>query len=219
MDKRKKIVSNLENLLFIRLEEYKREGWKGKGLLNIYDNKVNVKYTVKGNFLSLKHCLHIYNIKGKEISTVQKKVRMFNDIYTLKIENKKVGIIKKKFNILRPTMILNNGWKVEGKIFGSSLSIKNDDKIIAKITSSKIDYSTYQIELDKNENELLILMIIVVAYIDSAIKERQLEKNINSWAERKYWQRAYNDERKREPLSEEKKEKLVNISKEKRLKE
>ena len=88
------------------------------------------------------------------------------------------SILKKKFNILRPTMILNNGWKVEGKIFGSGLSIKSNDKIIAKITSSKIDDSTYQIELDKNENELLILMIIVVTYIDNAISERILEKNI-----------------------------------------
>ena len=34
-------------------------------------------------------------------------------------------------------MILNNGWKVEGKIFGSGLNIKSNDKIIAKITSSK----------------------------------------------------------------------------------
>ena len=76
-----KKVSNLENSLFIRLEEYTRKGWKGNGLLNIYDDMINVKYTVKGNFLSLKHCLHIYNIKGKEISTVQKKVSFFNDIY------------------------------------------------------------------------------------------------------------------------------------------
>lgn len=50
-----KKVSNLENLLFIRLEEYKRKGWKGNGLLNIYNDMINVKYTVKGNFLSLKH--------------------------------------------------------------------------------------------------------------------------------------------------------------------
>ena len=207
-----KKVSNLENLLFIRLEEYTRKGWKGNGLLNIYDDMINVKYTVKGNFLSLKHCLHIYNIKGKEISTVQKKVSFFNDIYILKIENKKVGILKKKFNILRPTMILNNGWKVEGKILGSGLSIKSNDKIIAKITSSKIDDSTYQIELDKNENELLILMIIVVTYIDNAISERILEKNINSWVEKKHLQRRRNEERKKEPLSEEIKEKLMNRS-------
>ena len=33
-----KKVSNLENLLFIRLEEYTRKGWKGNGLINIYDD-------------------------------------------------------------------------------------------------------------------------------------------------------------------------------------
>lgn len=109
-------------------------------------------------------------------------------------------------------MILNNGWKVEGKIFGSGLSIKSNDKIIAKITSSKIDDSTYQIKLDKNENELLILMIIVVTYIDNAIGERILEKNINSWVEKKHLQRMRNEERKKEPLSEEIKEKLMNRS-------
>lgn len=42
-----KKVSNMENLLFIRLEEYTRKGWKGNGLINIYDDMINVKYTVK----------------------------------------------------------------------------------------------------------------------------------------------------------------------------
>lgn len=164
-------------------------------------------------FSFFKTLLAYLQYKRKRNIYSTKKVSFFNDIYILKIENKKVGILKKKFNILRPTMILNNGWKVEGKIFGSGLSIKSNDKIIAKITSSKIDDSTYQIELDKNENELLILMIIVVTYIDNAISERILEKNINSWVEKKHLQRMLNEERKKEPLSEEIKEKLMNRSK------
>lgn len=56
-------------------------------------------------------------------------------------------------------------------------------------------------------------MIIVVTYIDNAISERILEKNINSWVEKKHLQRMLNEERKKEPLSEEIKEKLMNRSK------
>ena len=53
-----KKVSNLENSLFIRLEEYTRKGWKGNGLLNIYDDMITLlaylQYKRKRNIYSTK---------------------------------------------------------------------------------------------------------------------------------------------------------------------
>ena len=164
--------SNQENILIIN----KKNSIKGK--YKVYKNNRELKYTVKGNNISHKPYLNIYNKFGKKIATIQQNKRSFRLYYKhdliFKIDNKKVGIFNQKSNLLKETYNFDNGWSIDKKIFNGRYEIKATDKIIATISQ----YNKYEEKIcfKKNENELLILMVVLAISMYNIIDAKYMEK-------------------------------------------
>ena len=164
--------NNQENILIIN----KKNSIKGK--YKVYKNNRELKYTVKGNNISHKPYLNIYNKFGKKIATIQQNKRSFRLYYKhdliFKIDNKKVGIFNQKSNLLKETYNFDNGWSIDKKIFNGRYEIKATDKIIATISQ----YNKYEEKIcfKKNENELLILMVVLAISMYNIIDAKYMEK-------------------------------------------
>ena len=149
-----------------------------KGIYEVYDNNKNLKYIIKGKSIFSKSCFDIYNKCEKRIATVQEKERKFglHILYDLifKIGNKEVGIFKRKPKKKKNTYNLDNGWCIERKKLKHQYEIKNSDKIIAKISP----YNEFGklIVFNKNENELLILMVVMSIITYDIVNEKYMIK-------------------------------------------
>lgn len=150
---------------------------------NIYDGFQNVKYSVKGEFTSIKHHLHIYDVTGREIAFVKEKLMTLRPSaileshptdFELEIDGKKVGKLRSKWSIGRRKYTLNNGWNIEGNVIGWKYKITFKDKIIATISYKPLYWgNTYFITFPEGENEPLILMIVLAIDIGNAPKRSE----------------------------------------------
>lgn len=153
----------------------------------IYDNFQNVKYSVKGEFTSIKHHLHIYDVAGKELAFVKEKLVTLRPSavlenhptdFDLEIGGKKVGKLRSKWSVGKRKYTLSNGWNIEGNVIGWKYKIMYNGRIIATISYKPLYYGdTYLITFPENENELLILMIVLAPDIDNAPKRSEELKN------------------------------------------
>lgn len=155
--------------------------WKDQ--FNVYDSFQNVKYSVKGEFTSIKHHLHIYDVTGKEIAFVKEKLMTLRPSamlenhptdFELEIGGKKVGKLRSKWSVGKRKYTLNNGWIIEGNVIGWKYKIMSKDKIIATILLKPLYWGdTYLVTFPEYENELLILMIVLAIDISNAPKRTE----------------------------------------------
>ena len=85
----------------------------------VYDEDGNVKYFVKGEFLSLGHRLHVYDAYQNEVGLIKEKIFSFLPVFDIEINGMELGRIEKKFTWLKPKYEVElNGWSVEGDFLG-----------------------------------------------------------------------------------------------------
>ena len=166
------VENNQEDILIIN----EKNSIKGK--YKVYKKNRDLKYIVKGKIISHKPYLNIYNKSGKKIAVIQQnkislKLYKKHDLI-FKIGNGKVGVFNQKSSLLKKTYNLDNGWNIDKKIFKGKYEIKNTDKIIATIFQD--DKYEERISFRKNENELLILMVVLAVSMYNIIDAKYLEK-------------------------------------------
>lgn len=164
-----------ERALLINQEKFT---WRDK--FNIYDNEENIKYSVKGEFTSIKHHLHIFDSHGKEVGFVKEKLVTLRPSamieanptdFDFEIRGKKVGKLRSKWAFGKKKYLMDNGWTVEGNIIGWKYRITSDNITIASISYKPLYWGdTYLITFPESENELLILMIVLAIDIGNAPK-------------------------------------------------
>ena len=151
---------------------------------NVYSDYEKVAYTVKGEFTSIKHHLHIFDVNGKEVATVKEKLFSMRpsaiveanpvDI-VFEINGKKIGKMNSKWSIGKRKFNLDfNDWNIEGNFVGWKYKILSGEKTIADI-SMKLLYwgDTYVVSYDETQNPLLVLMIVLAIDVANAPKKTE----------------------------------------------
>jgi uncharacterized protein YxjI len=157
---------------------------------NIFDEYQNVKYSVKGDFTSIKHHLHIYDETGKEVAFVKEKLLSLRPSaviearpvdFVFEIAGKKAAKLRSTWSLTKSKYLMDNGWIIEGNIIGWKYKITYEGKLVATI-SKKLLYwgDTYLITYPEGENELLILMIVLALdTLTAPTKSKVIEDNIH----------------------------------------
>ena len=106
--------------------------YKLKETYYIYDRDKKVRFMVKGERLSLKHHLHVYDATGRtELATVKEQLISLRSPLSLEsnpkdfiieVGRKKIGKVKTKASFAKQKFdITFNGWNVEGDIIGKKI--------------------------------------------------------------------------------------------------
>ncbi len=135
---------------------------------DIYDEQGNTVFTVKGK-LSWGHCLEIFNSAGDHVGTVKEEVLTFLPRFALYIGGEYIGQIKKEFTFFKPVFTLDcKDWKVEGNLLEWDYTVTDSAGRIVMQASKELFHwtDTYVIELERPEDRLLSLMIVLA--IDAA---------------------------------------------------
>lgn len=131
---------------------------------DIYDEKGNVKYVVKGE-LAWGHLLRIYNQKGNEVGYIKEKIFTFLPKFEMYKHDNYIGSINKQFSFFKPKFNIDyKGWYVDGDWFGWDYNIYNQEgEIVATITKEIWNWTdTYVINV-KDSNDALYALMLVLA--------------------------------------------------------
>ena len=162
----------------------------------IYGDSQELKYTVRGKYLSKKRQLDVFDVNGKSIGLLKENMFAFRGLisfeaspvdFTVEIHGKKFGKIKSKGGIVnRKFEIGFNNWRIKGNVFSGNYSVVKGKDEIARISRK---WGTYVLTFFEKQNELVLLMIVIALYSDSApdksdIRKRNRERRIRK---AKFW--------------------------------
>lgn len=154
----------------------------------IYDEKQQVKYTVKGELLSMKHHLHIYDAQGKkELATVKETLIAVRSPFSIdshpkdfviEVAGKKLGKVKTKGSFGKQKFdVTFNDWSVEGDIFGKNYKVINKSGNIVMTVSKKLSYVNDMHFVDiTNPQDEFYCMLIVLALDSASISKSEENK-------------------------------------------
>ncbi len=188
-----KVLSVIEKIEIKNEEKIKREFDKKSGIevlvirrkqitwkekFDVYDEYQNIKYTVKGDLISIKPNLIILDDKGRKIASVKEKIISWRLPFSfeskpvdfiLEIDGKKIGKVKSKWAFAKQKYEVDlNGWQIEGNILGWKYKICNKNEQIAKISQRVFDFGdTYVINFANPNNELLVLMLVLAMAVNT----------------------------------------------------
>lgn len=135
---------------------------------DVYDERVEAKYFVKAEFLSLGHQLHVYDHNRKEIGIIHQKILTLLPAFDIEIGGRIRGTIQKQVSFFKPRYEIDyNGWRVEGDLFGWDYDVYSGSSPIIHISKELLQWGdTYVIDFQNPSDELDGLLLVIA--IDAA---------------------------------------------------
>lgn len=134
----------------------------------IYDGHGDLKYLVKGKLSLSRHKLVVYDRSGRELAVLKEKIIKLLPTFTIKIDGKTVGHIKKELTIFAPKFKVDfNNWKVKGNIMEWDYAIYDGKREVARMKKRLMRLTdTYSITVNDPDDELYALLVVLA--IDAA---------------------------------------------------
>lgn len=173
-----------------------------KESFQIFDERENAKYVVKGKILSAGHHLTIYDAKGKVVlGKLKEKFILFRSPFALErnpkkfvveLQGKKLGLIKSRFAFGKRKFELTfNKWIVEGNILGLKYTVTNGKEKIMEVCEKAFAIGdTYYLDISKQENELLCILVLLAidsAHTTKARDNKRTARRMKRRLKRSFW--------------------------------
>ncbi len=135
---------------------------------DIYDENGNVRYFVKGEFLSLGHRLHIYDADGNEVGLVKQKLMTILPVFELEENGQVIGRVERRFSMFKPKYDVDfRGWRAEGDFMQWEYEVWQACSMVMRITKKILSWGdTYVLDIADPADALHGLMLVLA--IDAA---------------------------------------------------
>lgn len=135
---------------------------------DVFDEFETPKYSVRSEFFSIGHVIHIFDHNNVEIACIREKVLTFFPTFYLELHGNSIGCIRKEFNLFTPKYKLDcNNWKIDGDFLGWNYTICSGNTIIMNLSKEPFHWGdTYVLDFPNPEHELMGLLIVIA--IDAA---------------------------------------------------
>jgi len=146
-----------------------------KDKFDITDEQQNLKYQVKGHFMSISNKMELLDTSGATLLRSNRKVLTIMPKYFIfDKQNQEVATIKRLL-ALRPRfdlLVMNRELAVEGSFFAHSFGIYEKGLEVASIKKKIISWGdTYEIEIHDEANIELFLFVVII--LDQIIHEKK----------------------------------------------
>ena len=136
---------------------------------DVYDETGEARYTVKAEFFSFGHQIHVYDKRtGREVGSIHEKLFTLLPQFEIVIDGRVQGRIRKEFTLLRPCYQVDyRDWDVEGDFMGWDYRVTAGFREIMTISKELFNWSdTYVLHYDDPANEMAGLLLVIA--IDAA---------------------------------------------------
>lgn len=138
---------------------------------DIYDEKGEAKYFVKGKFFSLGKQIHVFNKdNGEEVGSIHQKLLTFLPKYEIVIKGHTVGIISKAFTFWKPKYQVDfRDWEVDGDFWGWNYVARRGAYEVLRVSRELAWSDCYVINYTNPADEIPALLLVLA--IDAANSE------------------------------------------------
>lgn len=122
------------------------------------------RYMVEGEMFSIGRKLHIRDMQGNEVASIQQKVLSWLACYHVYVGGQHMADVKQKFSLMRPKFdIVGPGWEVEGSFWEMNYTVNSPaEGPIVHISKEWMSWGdSYELDIVNPEDELLALAIVL----------------------------------------------------------
>ncbi len=134
---------------------------------NIYNDKGQEVYEVKGELLSWGRKLHLIDAQSKEeVAFLKQKVLSLFVHMDVFVDGDHMTAIKQKFSLFKPKFVINDlDWTIEGNIWQHDFTIRNaKGRTIAKFHKKFLSWSdTFEIDIVDDEADPILALAVILA--------------------------------------------------------
>ena len=184
LDKQAEKLKQRKNEIFLKKENGHvkliaadmKDVWRS--VYRIYDDRQYLRYFVKGEILSLKHTLHLYDAgSGTELAVIKEKMFAQRPVagiesgakdFEVYMKGEKIGTISTRDAYGKRALQMSfRSWRIEGDLRGKEFQvISENESIIMKISRKGNDSDgVHYIDIYARENELLGVIIMLTVKI------------------------------------------------------
>lgn len=137
---------------------------------SVQDENGKDKYQVIGELLSATKVLHIKDMSGNEVASIQEKMISLKPKFYLNIGKDQVGEIVKDMSILKPKYHIKGlEWKIKGDVSEHKYSILSSKKTIVTVKKKRLALTgTYVFDIEDEAQEIPALAaVLAIDYISN----------------------------------------------------
>ncbi len=129
----------------------------------VRDEHGNDVYYVEGSFLKIPKTFTIYNMQGREVAVITKKVFAFLPKFTVVMEGKQVITIKKEFTFFRSRYTSDaEGIEVRGNWWDMTFEVFQNGEKIGQVSKEWFTWGdSYKVEILNEEMETIIIALVI----------------------------------------------------------
>lgn len=134
----------------------------------VFDDKENTVYTVKGKFAFGKS-FEVYDRNGRMVGAIKQKLMVLMPQFDIYQDDICVGSIKRKFAFGRQNFDIEyQDWHVNGDYMGREYSVVDSKAhIVARIAKMRFQWTdTYVLDIPNDADALSILMLVIAIDAD-----------------------------------------------------
>ena len=135
----------------------------------VRDEDGNVVFTAKRHFF-FRRRIKIFDKDGNQVGAVKAKFWAWFPTFKIYVNGEHIGKVKKKFSFFKPKFAMDcKDWKIKGGFFEKNYQIVNSEGPVAKVSQKWLSLTTtYVMEVDKFEDALPVLMVILAIATEKA---------------------------------------------------
>ena len=130
----------------------------------VFDDKENVVYTVKGKF-ALGKSFEVYDRNGRMVGAIKQKLMVLMPQFDIYQDDIYVGSIKRKFAFGKQDFSIEyKDWHVNGDYFGREYNVVDSKaRIIARIAKMRFQWTDTYVLDTRDDNDALAVLMLVIA--------------------------------------------------------
>lgn len=134
----------------------------------VYDERQNILYRVKGEVFSFGHRIHIYDAQGNEVAFVREKIWTFFKKFEIYLHGELKGMLKERFSWFHAKYDVDFlNCQVNGDIFDWNYEMTREGKPLAHIERKIFSWANvFYLSYGNPEDELTVLALAIA--IDAA---------------------------------------------------
>lgn len=154
----------------------------------IFDAQQQVKYIVKGELLSRKHHLHIYDASGRQrLGTIKEKLIALRSPlsmeshpmdFVIEVGGTKLGKVKSKWAFGKSKFeVTFNDWQIEGDFWGKGFKVISGNDLVMEV-SREYAYKgdMYFMDITDPKNEFMCLLVMLALDAASMSKKDETKR-------------------------------------------
>lgn len=143
-------------------------------VFSILDSSGRVRYTVRGELLSLTRKLHVYDSSGREVALLRGRIINLLPTYDIYIGGRKAARIVKRLTLFRPSYVIRDcNWRVEGDFLQHKYSMYNGHRNkVATISKRWMSIGDcFELNVPDPDNEVLAVCMMLA--IDCVMDDQE----------------------------------------------